>query len=265
MTLAMATTKSPRRPLGNVSNGAGDVYSNDYVQTERQSTVPQTIEPRLTTADHASRLGLPRIDATNAALYPPADLNKFRAASARAPVDSSPALWFWQMTGDEWPRDGHSYAVAKKRHRRMVRRSELPAHLTRRAHLHLSTHASQLDEYRTAERERERTRDRSERVRPEDDGAQAALRKKAKRKEQREAEDQACRASRVSLDVQRDGYVRLLVWRSADRYWLQEKRQRCPVSRMRPVQRTVWDSDGIASHSVSVWHDGSVEVRRQRY
>ena len=114
-----------------------------------------------------------------------------------------------------------------------VRRSELPAHLTRRAHLHLSTHASQLDEYRTAERERERKRDRSARVRPEDDGAQAALRKKAKRKEQREAEDQACRASRVSLDVQRDGYVRLLVWRSADRYWLQEKRQRAPVSRMR--------------------------------
>ena len=75
----------------------------------------------------------------------------------------------------------------------------------------------------------------------------------------------ACRASRVSLDVQCDGYVRLLVWRSADRYWLQEKRQRCPVSRMQPVQRTVWDSDGIASHSVSVWHDGSVEVRRQRY
>ena len=125
MNLAMATTKSPRRPLGNVSNGAGDVYLNDCFQTERQSTVPQTIETRLTTADHASRLGLPRIDATNAARFPPADLNKFRAASARAPADSSPALWFWQVTGDEWPRDGHSYDVAKKRYRRMVRRSEL--------------------------------------------------------------------------------------------------------------------------------------------
>ena len=102
-------------------------------------------------------------------------------------------------------------------------------------------------------------------MRPEDDGAQAALRKKAKRKEQREAEDQACRARRVSLDVQRDGYVRLLVWRSADRYWLQEKRTGAPVSRMRPVERTVWDSDGKHGYSVSEWHDGSVEVRRDMY
>ena len=127
MDLAFRTTKSPRRPLLNVSNG--DVYSNDCVQTERQLTVPQTerqltvpqtIVPRLTTAEAASRLGLPRIDPSNAARFPPADLNQFRAASARAPADSSPALWFWQVTGDEWPRDGHSYDVAKKRYRRMV-------------------------------------------------------------------------------------------------------------------------------------------------
>jgi len=35
MDLALATTMSPRRPLGNVSNGAGDIYSNDCVQTEQ--------------------------------------------------------------------------------------------------------------------------------------------------------------------------------------------------------------------------------------
>ena len=91
MDLAFTTTKSPRRPLLNVSNGAGDVYSNDCVQTERQLTVPQTerqltvpqtIVPRLTTAEAASRLGLPRIDPSNAARFLPADLNQFRAASA---------------------------------------------------------------------------------------------------------------------------------------------------------------------------------------
>ena len=73
-----------------------------------------------TTAAHAAWLGLPRITATNAAQHPPPDLNKFRSAAARAPANSVPALWYWQTTGDEWPRDGRSFDVAKKRHRRMV-------------------------------------------------------------------------------------------------------------------------------------------------
>ena len=120
MPLALATTKSPRRPLGDVLQHGDNSNDNCRVQTEQQLTVPQTPSSGLTTTEHALRLDLPRIDATNAARYPPADLNKFRAATARAPADSAPALWFWQMTGDEWPRDGHSYELAKKRHRRMV-------------------------------------------------------------------------------------------------------------------------------------------------
>ena len=60
------------------------------------------------------------ISAANAKQHPPPSLNSFRTAAARAPANSKPALWFWQMTGDEWPRDGHSFDIEKKRHRRMV-------------------------------------------------------------------------------------------------------------------------------------------------
>ena len=270
MALDLATTKSPRRALGDVSNGGDNPNDNCCVRMEQQATVAQMATTELTTADHALRLGLPRIDATNAAQYPPADLHKCRAASTRAPADSSPALWFWQMTGDEWSRDGHSYDVAKKRYRRMVgqrQRIEPCRHASHAcSHVPSSIHASQLDdEYRTAERERELKRDRSARVRPQDDGAQAALRKKAKRKEQTEVEDQACRATASSLHVQRDGYVRLLLWPSSDRYWLEKKRKGAQVSRMQPRMCSVWDSDGKgcswAAYDMYTRYDGSVEVR----
>ena len=68
---------------------------------------------------------LPRITADNAAQHPPPSLIRFRTAAARAPANSEPALWFWQMTGDEWPRDGKSFDIQKKRHRRMVLRGGL--------------------------------------------------------------------------------------------------------------------------------------------
>lgn len=142
----------------------------------------------------------------------------------------------------------------------------VPARLTRMLTRAFIDHASQLDdEYRTAERERELKRDRSARVRPQDDGAQAALRKKAKRKEQTEVEDQACRATASSLHVQRDGYVRLLLWPSSDRYWLEKKRKGAQVSRMQPRMCSVWDSDGKgcswAAYDMYTRYDGSVEVR----
>ena len=102
-----------------------------------------------TAAAHAARLGLPRIVAANASSYPPISLNSFRSAAARAPADSAPALWYWQLTGEEWRRDGHSYDLATKVWRRM------PA------------------EQKAAERERERKRARSGRKRRAADGAQA--------------------------------------------------------------------------------------------
>ena len=99
-------------------------------------------------AAHAARRGLPRIVAANASSYPPPSLNKFRTTAARAPADSAPALWYWQMTGGEWPRDGHSYELAKFAWRR------IPA------------------EHKAAERERDRKRDRSGRKRLATDAAQ---------------------------------------------------------------------------------------------
>ena len=74
----------------------------------------------LTTAEHAARLNLPRITAESAAQHPPPSLNNFRTPAARAPANSVPALWFWQMTGEEWLRDGHSFDIEKKRLRRIV-------------------------------------------------------------------------------------------------------------------------------------------------
>ena len=89
---------------------------------QEQSAVDAT-----TTAEHAARLGLPRISTENAAQHPPPSLNAFRTAAARAPANSVPALWFWQMTGEAWPRDGYSFDVQKKRHRRMVTRQRVAA------------------------------------------------------------------------------------------------------------------------------------------
>lgn len=135
-----------------------------------------------TAASHAVRRGLPRIVAANAASYPPPSLNSFRTEAARAPADSAPALWYWQLTGDEWQRDGHGYELAKKSYRRM------------------------LDEHKAAERER----DRSGRKRPVDDGAQAARRSRAKR----EAEQRAAAAEYRVVDTHMlviDGHVHVLV------------------------------------------------------
>ena len=93
------------------------------MSAELTSTIALQEQPAVdaaTSAEHAARLGLPRITAENAAQHPPPSLNTFRTAAARAPANSVPALWYWQMTGDEWSRDGHSFDIEKKRHRRMV-------------------------------------------------------------------------------------------------------------------------------------------------
>ena len=74
--------------------------------------------PTLADRVEYARRGLPRITATNAASITPPSLK----GVVNRELDSEPALWYWQMTGDEWPRDGHSFDVQKKRHRRMVTR-----------------------------------------------------------------------------------------------------------------------------------------------
>ena len=89
-----------------------------------------------------------------------ASLNNFRTAESRAAGDCAPAVWYQQMTGDDWGRDGQSFDVAKKRYRRL------------------------LDEHKAAEREREKKRDRSQRQRSADDGGAAAQRKCKRRAEQ---------------------------------------------------------------------------------
>ena len=98
-------------------------------------------------------------------------------------------------------------------------------------------------------------------MRPEDDGAQATARKQTKRKQRAEAENQACRATEIGLGVKRDGTVRLLVWSSFDRYWLQQKREgRGRVNPTSQVHVSVMDTDGkwrsVASRPL--WHSGRV-------
>ena len=122
MAAAIATrpsrcAKAARCALGDVSN---DVLSMSVELTSTTALQEQPAVDAATTAEHAARLYLPRITSENASQHPPPSLNRFRSAAARAPANSVPALWYWQMTGDEWPRDGHSFDIEKKRHRRMV-------------------------------------------------------------------------------------------------------------------------------------------------
>ena len=122
MAAAIATRPSRRaKPvrcaLGDVSNNVLGMSEEALATTALQEQPAVDAAP---TAEHAARLGLPRITAENAAQHPPPSLNNFRTAAARAPANSEPALWYWQMTGDEWLRDGHSFDIEKKRQRRMV-------------------------------------------------------------------------------------------------------------------------------------------------
>ena len=122
MAAAIATrpscrAKSARCALGDVSNNVLDMSEVALSTTALQE---QPAVDSLTTAEHAARLNLPRITAESAAQHPPPSLNNFRTPAARAPANSVPALWFWQMTGEEWLRDGHSFDIEKKHHRRMV-------------------------------------------------------------------------------------------------------------------------------------------------
>ena len=151
-TAATATTRcSPSQSLQVSNDGASVAAPQPPADLEVLQPPPAACD---TAASHAARRGLPRIVADNATSYPPPSLNSFRTAAARAPADSAPALWYWQLTGEEWRRDSHSYELAKKAWRRV------PA------------------EHKAAERERDRTRDRSgrkpSRKPPADDGARAA-------------------------------------------------------------------------------------------
>ena len=120
---------------------------------------------------------------------------------------------------------------------------------------------SQLDDYKAAERER----DRSARQRPEDDGAQAAKRKKAKR-EQMAAEEvaaamQACRAvaCTVNANVREGRFVTFNVRPARDMWRVQNGSQRvCQLTgkltdnaasrpRVRPYFRAAWvTATGVA-------------------
>lgn len=132
-------------------------------------------------AAHAERLGLPRISPENAAAYPPPSLNAFRKPESRQPDDAKPALWYWQMTGCDWDRAGHSYELEKKRHRRM------------------------LAEHKQSEKQREAQRDRSKRERPEDESEQRYQRYvKQREREWAEADDEVRHERECSLKCERE-------------------------------------------------------------
>jgi len=115
------------------------------------------------------------------------------------------------MTGEEWLRDGHSFDIEKKRHRRMVWRAGSNPSARLHAYLHrvtpLCNFYAQLDDYKAAEREREGKRDRSARARPACDAERWANGKKVKREllaaEWAAEQQQACRA--VELTVRANG------------------------------------------------------------
>ena len=114
MAAAIATRTSRR---AKPARCALEDTSNDMLEGAHgllSITAPQPAVDASTTAEHAARLGLPRITAENAAQHPPPSLNTFRTATARAPANSVPALWFWQMTGEEWLRDGHSFSTSRR-------------------------------------------------------------------------------------------------------------------------------------------------------
>ena len=57
----------------------------------------------------AAKAGRPRLDHENAKDWKPPDLNKLRGQNkrkARDADDGEPMLWFWQMDGRRWGRDG---------------------------------------------------------------------------------------------------------------------------------------------------------------
>lgn len=149
------------------------------------TTIAQAASSRA--AAHAIRLGLPRIDANNAATYPPVDLRLYRAADTRARDDCAPSLWYWQMTGKDWDREGKSYEHEKKRHKRLA-----------------AEDAQRLQE---KQREQQRAqRDRSERKRPADDHIRR--REQLAAQTQQTREEVLAKASRA--DAQRRDRRRLL-------------------------------------------------------
>ena len=105
---------------------------------------------------------LPHITSENAERFPPPDLRKFKKRS-RGPR-SAPALWFRQMTGEEWKGSDkeHRYVLGKNRWRHMT-------------------------EDKLREKEREAARDRSDRIRPEDDN-ERRVREKRELRARRRAE-----------------------------------------------------------------------------
>ena len=139
--------------------------------------------PAALAASHAARLGLPYITPLNADAYPPPSLNSFRSAASRAPDDSPPVLWFWQMTEKDWDRQGHSYEVQKKQYRRLL------------------VEYKQRDKQR--EKNRDKLRDRSTRKRPAEDRLRRRKQYAAevKRKRAREFEE-ARRADRPRRERQ---------------------------------------------------------------
>ena len=92
------------------------------------------------------------ITPSNAADYPPPSLNAYRTDASRAAADCAPVVWFKQMTGKEWDRQGRSYDCERKRYSRMMADSTSRAKETERL------------QKRDAERQAQQKRDAEERA-----------------------------------------------------------------------------------------------------
>ena len=97
-------------------------------------------------------MSAPWITPSNAADYPPPSLNAYRTDASRAAADCAPVVWFKQMTGKEWDRQGRSYDCERKRYSRMMADSTSRAKETERL------------QKRDAERQAQQKRDAEERA-----------------------------------------------------------------------------------------------------
>ena len=132
---------------------------------------------------------------------------------------------------------------------------------------------SQLDDYKAAERNRESKRDRSARQRPEDDGAQAAKRKRAKREQLLAAADAAARADAAAKQALRPVQCSCLLpserrrFGSAaarDRDWQDRVREgRFVEFRVRPA-RDVLDLEVMMKHKLDMGHRRGAFLVRHR-
>jgi hypothetical protein len=109
-------------PSGSCENSNGGSWSDDSGSDAIDEKELQEAESMVATvhaAAHAERLGKPPITPFNAEHYPPPSLHEYRGES-RLADDAPPVLWYFQMTGEDWDREGKTYNVVHEQYKRLA-------------------------------------------------------------------------------------------------------------------------------------------------